>query len=122
MYCVRGATHVGYSLRSAFAQVFHAPGWVSSSCLKKSRAVRGRSSSHPRSVTPCRLSAGLAALPPPLSVHPFIATQVFGSQDPRHLYSTYVDPEGAYLSPKIQGKLMLELFLWDRSHARTVLS
>eukprot|EP00903_Cladosiphon_okamuranus_P021747 g19995.t1 len=31
-----------------------------------------------------------------------LAGKVLGSQEPRHLYSAYVDPEGAYLSPIIQ--------------------
>lgn len=33
-----------------------------------------------------------------------LAFKVLGSQDPRHLFSAYVDPEGAYISPKIQGR------------------
>ena len=34
----------------------------------------------------------------------YLSFKVLGSQDPKHLFSAYVDPEGAYLSPYIQGK------------------
>lgn len=33
-----------------------------------------------------------------------LAGKVLGSQDPRHLYSAYVDPDGAYVSEHIQSK------------------
>lgn len=41
-----------------------------------------------------------------------IVTQVFGSRDPKHLYSTYIDPEGAYLSPTIRGRLSRTKDTW----------